>query len=74
MGHEEIESCENWEAKYIICTDLHKVEEHCYKVNGCKKGNGKICTHFTVVSINYGGNYPTNTPHYISRYSIDIKT
>ena len=73
IGHKRMGSCGNRPPQCIIYTGPHKVEEHSCRVEGYKKGRGKICIHVVVKCVNCGGNHTTNSPRCTSRHKADIE-
>ena len=66
-------NCKNWPAKCIICSKLHKVEEHqCGLINDTKSSE-KICAHVTIKCANYGDDYMANSSYYTSSNKAGIK-
>lgn len=73
IGHEWMRDYGDWPAKCVICAGPHKIGEHQYGVVGCRKGNGKICAHVTVIYANCEGNHTANSPRCESRHKANVE-
>ena len=73
IEHERMGNYRNRPPKFVICTDLHKIEDHYCGVTGCNKRKGKICVHVIAQYVNCGGSHAANFPRCILRQKTDIQ-
>lgn len=73
IGHERMRDYGNWPARCVISAGPQEIEEYQCGVVGCRKRNGRICTHITVVCANCDRNHTTNSLQYASRHRANVE-
>lgn len=73
IGHEQMGVCGGRPAKCMICSELHKVEDHQCGVIGCTRSRRKICSHATVKCANCEGNHIANSSRCSSKHKLRVK-